>query len=132
MCVEETDPEAQQNEKDTPEKPSEVQRDIFHRCDNLLQTATGKDIDKLFALPSFCHGSLGPGTVLIIPPGYVILEKSLGLTCFAMKRNLMPSDKAALADLRKILSDHGSRSGIVAIEICDKVIEQKAEHVGAA
>ena len=58
--------------------------------DDYLASVTEVDVQQLLKLESFCHASLGPGSVIIIPPGYTMVEKTLGFTCLGVKKEFYP------------------------------------------
>ena len=62
----------------------------FGQIDDYLASATEADVQQLLKLESCCHASLGLGSVIIIPCGYTMVEKTMGLTCLGVKRNLIP------------------------------------------
>ena len=80
------------------------------------------------ALDGFRHGTVGPGSVLIIPDGYMIVEKTLGLSSLGLKRNLFPNSEDELSKLKVFLNAQATpvRGGNTAVDIAQSIVKKRA------
>ena len=105
----------------------------------LMEAATMKSVDavadfimtagddvgsKLLALPGTRHGTMTPGSALVVPSGYVEVYKTLGMPVFGVKRTLMPNSDKGILELHTILNakEIPSKAGTLALDILRKIL----------
>jgi hypothetical protein len=95
----------------------------FKELDDFLEEVSGDRIKELLLLPSFSHGTFGAGSMLLVPPGFTIMEKTLGLTSFGIKRSLFPNEQSTITSMRDELSKLVSppRGGLSSLTIAEAV-----------
>lgn len=123
-------PDSEVKKEDAPENAPEMHQ--WDQIDQAMQIATGDTITQLFKLEGFRHGTFGPGSMLLLPPGYVIMEKALGLSSLCIKRNLIPMTPDMITGMKKRLSSTRplSRSGLCTLDISDKVLAARTAALG--
>jgi hypothetical protein len=101
----------------------------FKELDDFLEDAAGDHIKDLMCLPSFCHSTFGAGSMLLLPPGWTVMEKTLGLTSFGIKRSLFPNQQDTLTSMRDELEMLVSppRGGLSSLTIADAVVKARGE-----
>jgi hypothetical protein len=101
----------------------------FEELDDFLEDASGDLIKDLIGLPSFCHSTFGAGSMLLVPPGFTVMEKTLGLISFGIKRSLFPNEQSTLTSMRDELSKLISppRGGLCSLTIAEAVVKARCE-----
>ena len=110
----------------TPTKADLVKNSFqFSVVDDFVQNAANKAVQSLLDTPSFFHCTVGPGCILVVPPGFILAEKTLGLTSMGIKRNIVPSSLPDLESLKHMLMTqwHVSKGGVACIEIAERIIK---------
>ena len=101
----------------------------WRAIDKFLEEADGPTIEALMGTHGFRHCTMGPGTVLVCPGSYVVLEKTLALSTFGLKKTLVPNTVSAFDVLAELLRTQTSpsRGPTLTIDIAKKVLELRAK-----
>ena len=75
----------------------------YDAIDYWLESAEGKKMEKLLGMDGVQHATIGPNMLCCIPSGYTVLEKTLGLISFGVKRVLVTKDRAPRLVLKAFL-----------------------------
>lgn len=109
--------------------PARVSTTSFVAIDNFLAGAKGADIQKLMALPSFSHVTMAPGDVMVVPAGYTVLDKVMGMPSFGLKRVLCPRHENQKAVIRSVYRslDKPPRGGVTALMLIEKMLALESD-----
>ena len=75
----------------------------YDAIDSWLESAEGKKMEKLLGMDGVQHATIGPNMLCSIPSGYTVLEKTLGLVSYGVKRVLVTKDRAPRLVLKAFL-----------------------------
>ena len=87
-----------------------------------------KEFEPLFEIKGVAAGTVGPSTALIVPPGYIVLSKTIGLSTVGFKRTFMPGTAESLNAARDIIVMKGSpKGGLLSLEAMKKIVGINSE-----